>query len=310
MGGDVRVVGVGMIPFKKPGVSDGYQEMGAAAVRAALEDAGIGYDHIQQAYCGYVYGDSTCGQAVVYKVGLTGIPIINVNNNCSTGSTALYLARQAVQSGAVDCALAVGFEEMEPGALGTKYMDRVNPMAAHMQAMMDLQDFSPTAPVAAQLFGGAGGEYAAKHGTRLETFAKIAEKSRKHAAHNSYAIFREPLTVDEIISSPTQYGMLTRFQCCPPTCGAAAAIVCTPEFAAKHGLDATVRIAAQAMATDPVSTFEGKSMMNVVGYSMSKSAADQCYEQAGIGPKDIGVVELHDCFTANELITYESLGIA
>ncbi len=305
---DVRVAGVGMIPFKKPGASDGYQEMGEEAIRLALKDAGVSYDQIQQAYAGYVYGDSTCGQSVVYKVGLTGIPVINVNNNCSTGSTALYLARQAVESGAVECALAVGFEEMRPGALGSNFMDRANPMANHLQAMLNLQEFTE-APPAAQFFGGAGVEYQKKYGAKDETFAKISEKARKHAAHNPLAIFRTPLTVEEVMASAHQYGPLTRYQCCPPTCGAAAAIICSAEFAAKHGLVAPVRIKAQAMTTDTPAAFESRSMMQVVGYDMSKAAADQVYELAGVGPEEVGAVELHDCFTANELLTYEALGL-
>ena len=120
----VVVAGVGMIPFKKPGQSDSYSVMGATATRLALEDAGLPYDRIQQAYVGYVYGDSTCGQTALYKVGVTGIPIVNVNNNCSTGSSALFLARQAVESGAVECALALGFEFMQPGALTSVWTDR------------------------------------------------------------------------------------------------------------------------------------------------------------------------------------------
>lgn len=305
---DVRVAGVGMIPFKKPGASDGYQEMGEEAIRLALKDAGVTYDQIQQAYAGYVYGDSTCGQSVVYRVGLTGIPVINVNNNCSTGSTALYLARQAVESGAVECALAVGFEEMRPGALGSNFMDRANPMANHLQAMLNLQEFTE-APPAAQFFGGAGVEYQKKYGTKDETFAKISEKARKHAAHNPLAIFRTPLTVEEVMASAHQFGPLTRYQCCPPTCGAAAAIICSAEFAAKHGLAAPVRIKAQAMTTDTPAAFESRSMMQVVGYDMSKAAAQQVYELAGVGPEEVGAVELHDCFTANELLTYEALGL-
>ena len=119
MSNEVRVAGVGMIPFTKPGRSADYHEMGEAAARAALADAGIEYALVQQAYIGYVYGDSTSGQAAVYGLGQTGIPIINVNNNCSTGSSALFLARQAVASGAVDCALALGFEQMAPRAPST-----------------------------------------------------------------------------------------------------------------------------------------------------------------------------------------------
>ena len=99
-----------MIPFSKPGTSEPYPVMAARAIRAALNDSGVPYDKVQQAYAGYVYGDSTAGQRGLYEVGMTGIPVINVNNNCSTGSTALFLARQVVESGAVDCVLAFGFE--------------------------------------------------------------------------------------------------------------------------------------------------------------------------------------------------------
>ena len=120
------VAGVGMIPFRKPGTSDTYDVMGATAIRQALADAGLDYKDVQQAYAGYVYGDSTCGQKALYQVGMTGIPVINVNNNCATGSSALFLARQAVQSGAVDCALAVGFEFMNPGALKSVWTDRAS----------------------------------------------------------------------------------------------------------------------------------------------------------------------------------------
>ena len=118
------VAGVGMIPFSKPGASAPYHEMGAEAGRLALADAGLDYRDVEQAYVGYVYGDSTCGQRAVYRLGMTGVPIVNVNNNCSTGSTALYLARQAIASGAADCVLALGFEQMKPGALGSVYTDR------------------------------------------------------------------------------------------------------------------------------------------------------------------------------------------
>ena len=129
----VVVAGVGMIPFVKPGTCDPYNDMGYQATRLALDDAGIDYAKVQQAYVGWVYGDSTAGQAAVYKVGLTGIPIINVNNNCSTGSSALFLARQAVESGMIDCALALGFEQMAPGALGAVFEDRPSPLGEFLE---------------------------------------------------------------------------------------------------------------------------------------------------------------------------------
>ena len=302
----VKVAGVGMIPFTKPGASDDYPVMGETAARLALEDAGIDYKDVQQAYVGYVYGDSTAGQAALYGLGLTGIPVVNVNNNCATGSSALFLARQAVAAGVVDCALALGFEQMNPGALGSAFSDRPSPLKRFFKARKALQGVDKRAPDAAQYFGGAGKEYAEQYGTRDETFAKISAKARIHAANNPYAVFRDLLSVEEIMASPHIYGPLTRYQCCPPTCGAAAAIICSEDFARKHGLNNAITIKAQAMTTDFESTLEAGSLRKLVGVDMAKAAADQVYEAAGIGPEDIQVVELHDCFTANELLTYEA----
>jgi len=309
MANKVLIAGVGMIPFVKPSAAEPYTVMGPRAIRLALDDAGIDYRSIQQVYAGYVYGDSTCGQRVVYEVGMTGIPVINVNNNCSTGSTALFLARQAIESGAIDCALAVGFEQMAPGALANVFSDRPPPMGRWVEQSQSLQP-SPDTPAAPHLFGGAGVEYQQQYGTRNETFAKITEKARRHALHNDRAIFRELLTVEQVLASPKIYGVLTRLQCCPPTCGAAAAVLVSESFAKKHGLRADVSILGQAMSTDFASTFDSGSMIKAVGYDMSRAAANAVYEQAGVGPSDIDVCELHDCFTANELISYEALGLA
>jgi len=305
----VHVVGVGMIPFTKPGVSDPYTVMGARAAKLALQDAGVDYRLVEQAYVGYVYGDSTAGQAAIYGVGLTGIPVFNLNNNCSTGSSALFLARQAVESGVVECAIALGFEQMQPGALKGAWDDRPSPMTRFAEAMTEKQGYEPAAPRAAQFFGGAGRDYMAQYGIRKDTFGRISVKARQHAARNPLAVFRQTLTLDEVMASAPVFDPLTRFQCCPPTCGAAAAIVCSAEFARKHKLDMQVVIAAQAMTTDTPSTFDSNDMRKVVGYDMSAAAAKKVYEAAGIGPEELDVVELHDCFTANELITYEALGL-
>lgn len=305
----VHVVGVGMIPFTKPGASDPYTVMGARAAQLALDDAGVPYREVQQAYVGYVYGDSTSGQAAIYGVGLTGIPVVNVNNNCSSGSSALFLARQAVESGMVECAIALGFDQMVPGALKGAYDDRPSPMARFAQVMDEIQGTEAALPRAAQFFGGAGRDYMKAYGIRPDTFGRISVKARQHAARNPLAVFRQTLTLDEVMASPTVFAPLTRYQCCPPTCGAAAAIVCSADFAKKHNLDRRVVIAAQAMTTDTPSTFEKRDMRQLVGYDMTAAAAQQVYEAAGIGPDDLDVVELHDCFTANELITYEGLGL-
>jgi acetyl-CoA acetyltransferase len=165
------------------------------------------------------------------------------------------------------------------------------------------------APPAAQMFGGAGREYRWKYGTKRETFAKIAAKARKHASKNPLALFNQVLSVDEILASDEVFDPLTKFQCCPPTCGAAAAILCSDDFAKKHNISKPVYIAGQAMTTDYPSTFEEHSMIKMVGFDMAKACAAKVYEQAGLGPQDVQVVELHDCFTANELLTYEAIGL-
>ncbi len=308
MGRRVNVIGVGMTKFQKPGASDDYNVMAVKAAKTALEDAKVDFKEVQSAYVGYVYGDSTCGQRSVYELGLTGIPVFNVNNNCSTGSSALMLAKQAVEGGVYECVLALGFEKMEKGALASKYQDRTNPLEWQVGLMSKVQGFT-AAPGAAQMFGGAGREYRWKYGTKRETFAKISEKARKHASNNPYALFNQVLSVEEILASEEVFDPLTRYQCCPPTCGAAAAILCSDEFAKKHGISKPVWIAAQTMTTDYDSSFKEDSMIKMVGYDMAKQAANKVYEQAGLGPSDVQVVELHDCFTANELLTYEALGL-
>lgn len=307
MGRKVNVIGVGMIKFSKPGASEDYNVMAGKAIKLALEDGKVDFKDVEQAYAGYVYGDSTCGQRAVYDVGLTGIPVFNVNNNCSTGSSALMLGRQVIEGGLAECVLVVGFEQMEKGALGSKFTDRTNPLDQHAGVMSKVQGFNQ-APPAAQMFGGAGREYRWKYGTKKETFGKVSEKARKHAANNPLAIFNERLSLEEIMASQEVFDPLTRYQCCPPTCGAAAAILCSDDYAKKKGVTKPVWIAAQAMTTDYASSF-GDSMIKMVGYDMAALCAKKVYEKSGLGPKDVQVVELHDCFTANEILTYEALGL-
>lgn len=306
---DVYVAGVGMIPFEKPGRNAPYPEMAAEATRAALRDAGISYENVHQVYVGYVYGDSTAGQRAVYEVAMTGVPVFNVNNNCATGSTALFLARQAVQSGAADCVLALGFEHMSPGALGSVFGDRPSPFDRFDAATEQLVGHREL-PLALRYFGGAGLAHMQQFGTQMSTFAKIRAKASRHAVHNPLALFRTPVTEEEVLAAPVVWpGVMTRLMACPPTCGSAAAILCSESFARKHSLAHNVRIRAQAMTTDSGTTFSAGDMREVVGFSMAVQAAQQVYEAAGIGPNDIDVVELHDCFAHNELISYEALGL-
>ncbi|MCA1854316.1 lipid-transfer protein [Massilia oculi] len=305
----VYVSGVGMIPFAKPGASSPYHEMGAQAARAALEDAGLAYDLVEQAYAGYVYGDSTSGQKALYAVGMSGIPIVNVNNNCSTGSTALFLGRQAIASGAADCVLVLGFEQMSPGALGSVFTDRPTPFDA-FDEVTDRLVGKPEIPLALRYFGGAGLAHMEKYGTPLEAFARIRAKASRHAVNNPLALFRKEVTAQDVLDAPAIWpGVMTRLMACPPTCGAAASLLVSEDFAKRHGLRRDVHIAAQAMTTDTSATFASGDMMRLVGYDMSRAAAQKVYEQSGLGPQDLDVVELHDCFAHNELITYEALGL-
>ncbi|GAB1288723.1 Sterol carrier protein 2 [Apodemus speciosus] len=308
----VFVVGVGMTKFMKPGGENSrdYPDMAKEAGQKALADAQIPYSEVEQACVGYVYGDSTCGQRAIYhSLGLTGIPIINVNNNCSTGSTALFMAQQLIQGGLANCVLALGFEKMEKGSIGVKYADRSNPTDKHLEVLINKCGLSAH-PIAPQMFGSAGKEHMEKYGTKVEHFAKIGWKNHKHSVNNPYSQFQDEYTLDEIMKSRPVFDFLTILQCCPTSDGAAAAILSSEEFVQKHGLQSkAVEIVAQEMMTDLPSTFEENSVIKMVGYDMSKEAARKCYEKSGLRPSDVDVIELHDCFSPNELLTYEALGL-
>ncbi len=309
MASKVYVVGVGMTKFEKPGSRDwDYPDMARESGTKALEDAGIGYREVQQAYVGYVYGESTAGQRAVYELGMTGLPVVNVNNNCSTGSTALYLATQAIRGGLADCALALGFEKMQPGSLGSTYDDREQPLMKHLLALAELQEFAM--PPAPYMFGAAGNEHMELYGTTIEQFAKVGVKNHRHSVNNPYAQFQDVYTLEEILESRKVYGPLTKLQCSPTSDGSGAVILASEAFVDKHGLgDQAVEVIGQSMVTDMDSTFTDKSAQSLVGKEMSRRAANEVYEQAGISAEDVDVIELHDCFSANELLTYEALGL-
>ena len=301
------VTGVGMVKFTKPSQQVPYRVMAANAIKAAIADAGIDYTLIEQAYAAYIYGDSTSGEHALYDAFMTGIPVFNVNNNCASGSNAIYLARQAVEGGGVECALAFGFEQMQTGALKSHWDDREMPTMKSVYERLHTEFGYPVGNFPAGMsFGAAGHDYMEKYDAKPDIFAKVAVKSRNHAALNPHAVFTTPLTEAEVVESPVVYlDYLTRYMCCPPTCGAAAALICSPDFAKKQGITHGIEIAGQAMATDIPESFT--SPMNLVGAEMAGRAAAQVYEQTGIGPEDVDVVELHDCFTTNEVISYEAL---
>ncbi len=300
------IAGVALMKFAKPGQHQPYRVAASQAIRAALKDAGMDAGQVQQAYGAYIYGDSTCAQHAMYDAFMTGIPLVNVNNNCSSGSSALFLARQAVQSEAVDCALAFGFEEMQAGALGSHWDDRESPFDNFIK-VLDEKGY-PDAPLALRCFGAAGHYYMNKYDAAVDLFAGIAVKTRRHATRNPFALFNTPITEEEVLNSPVVYmDYLTRLMCCPPTCGAAAAVVVSDKLAKKLGIRDGVELIAQAMATDTPASWDNP--VNLVGADMTHRASLSVYEQAGLGPESVDVVELHDCFVVNEVVTYEALGL-
>jgi acetyl-CoA acetyltransferase len=311
-GNRVFVIGVGMTKFEKPGAREGwdYPAMAKESGTKALEDAGIAFYQIEAAHVGFMYGESTSGQRAIYELGMTGIPITNVNNNCATGSTALYLAAQSIRGGLVGCALALGFEKMQPGSLSTSYEDREQPLMRHIQALAELCDFAfPPAP---WMFGAAGLEHMQRYGTTTDQFAKVGEKNHRHSVNNPYAQFQDAYTLDEIKSAKMIYepSALTRLQCSPTSDGSAAVIVASEKFVEEHDLASrAVEIIGQAMVTDLESTFTDRNAITIVGADMTRHAARKVYEQADISPDEVDVIELHDCFSVNELITYEALGL-
>jgi acetyl-CoA acetyltransferase len=310
MSGRAFVAGVGMTKFEKPGRSGkGYPEFVAEAVAAAFADAGVDYGEIEQAVAAYVYGDSTSGQRALYGVGVSGIPVVNVNNNCSTGSSALFLARQMVAGGVADIVLAFGFEQMQRGSLSMGWEDRPNPMDRHLEAMYSIYP-EESSPFAAQLFGNAGREHMERFGTSKAQLAEIAVKNHRHSTNNPKAQFQDEFTVDEVLASPLVHEPLTRLQCSPTSDGAAAAVIVSERKLEALGAGGrAIEIVAQSMVTDMSSSFEEPTARQVVGSDMSARAAREVYEAAEVGPEDVDVIELHDCFSANELITYEALGL-
>lgn len=308
---DVLIAGVGMVPFVRPGRSESYDVMAEKAVRLALTDAGIDYELVHQAFASFVYGDSCSGERALYRVGMTGIPITNVNNNCASGSSALYLARQAVLAGVAECALAVGFEEMRPGALDRVFATYADPLERHRESVVAAMGFGEKErelPPALMMFGSQL-EWAARElQISDEVFARIAVKARAHAKHNPCAIFRDPLTVEDVLAAPTVWGRLRKLYACAPSCGAAAVIVCSERFARRHGLRTDVAILAHEMGSDIKSDLDPPNVPDALSRAATQRTADRAYERAGVGPQDIQVAELHDCFVSNELLSYAALG--
>ena len=304
------VLGVGMTKFIKPRGKVDYTELGFEAGIKAMLDAQVSYDEVDQGVACYCYGDSTCGQRVFYQFGMTQIPIYNVNNNCSTGSTGLNMARQAIAYGAADCVLVVGFEKMNPGSLQAYFNDRANPTGTTNTMLKETRGVT-NAPGAAQLFGNAGREYMEKYGAAAEDFAEIGRVNHEHSQRNPYSQFTDEYSLEQILKAPMIHAPLTKLQCCPTSDGGAAVVVVSQEFLDKrpHLKEQAILIAGQQLATDSPELFS-RSAIDLVGYEMSKYAGQMAMKEAGITPNDVSVVELHDCFSANEMCVIDALGLS
>jgi len=297
-GNRVFVIGVGMTKFER--CERDARELGQEAAKAALADAAIDYSKIEQGFCGYINGMSTLGQQTLYGVGMTGIPVYNVNNNCSTGSTALYMAYNAIRFGQNDAVLALGFEKMQKGPLENQLPG--------LEKLKEEAEKTKAAPIAARMFGDAGRDHMEKYGTKKETFAKIAVKNHQHSVNNPRSQYQEACSIDEVLAARMVYDPLTILQCCPTSDGAAAAVVVSESYLKAHPHAGAIEIRGMTMSTDKVEDF-ARGRIGMVGMGMTERASRAVYEQAGLGPKDVQVIELHDCFSTNELITYEGLGL-
>lgn len=306
----VFVIGVGMTKFIKPGnpLNPDYPEMAKQAGLRALHDAGISFKKIEQATCSYVYGDSTCGQRAMYELGMTGIPIYNINNNCSSGSSAIHLGYSFVKGGLHDCVISLGFERMAKGSLKFGGENRENPLNPHIDTLKNAGVYDERLPLAPQFFGSAGAEYARRFGVSNEHFGKVAEKNHRHSANNPYSQFKDVYTLEEILGSSHVFGPLTKLQCCPTSDGAGCVILASEKFMKENGLeDQAIEILDMQVATDMPDSFTD--LLNCSGFDMTRRAAQALFSKTGVSPKEVQVCELHDCFSANELITYDALGL-
>lgn len=331
MNGDqVFVVGLGMTKFCKPqrefNPEADFPVFAKTAVERALQDSCLKYSDLEAAVVGCCFVPR--GQRSLYPLGLTGIPIHNVSNACSTGSNALYLGRSLVAGRQHNCVLVLGLEKMEPGPLGSnqaklasskdgqskeKPATPASSLDYHFECMNSKFPPDPKAPVNPQLFGNAAREHMKKYGSTQKQYAMIGEKNHRHSANNPYSQFRDVYTLQQIEESPMIYYPLTKLQCSPTSDGAAAAILCNKEFVIKHGLEGqAIQIIGQSMHTDFQESFQKNQDLTCVysvGFEMAHRAAQDVYSQTGLTPQDFQVIELHDCFSANELLTYEALGL-
>ena len=288
-GREVVIVGVGLHPFGRfP--EETAQDLARTAVLEAFDDAGVGYKDIQAAYFGHVYYEGmSMGEAVLGQLGLIGIPIINVENACSSGSTGFWLAFWAVATGQFDVVLAFGAEKVPRGPVTVTASDSPERLIG--------ADFMMAAY--AQMMHG----YMARYGAPVEAFAQVSVKAHKNAALNPYAHYKKVFTLEDVLNSRMIADPLTLYQCCPTSEGGSAAVVCAREVAQKYvkDMNRVVTIVGAGLRTSKYGGGDEDDQITL--------AARDAYEMSGLGPKDIDVVQVHDAGTSGELLGIESLGL-
>jgi len=302
---DVYVVGVGMTPFGRH-EDKTVIDLGSWAIRDALQDAGLPFEAVEAAWCGHVGQGSTAGQKVVGAVGQTGIPVMNVENACASGTTAFRGAYMQVASGISDVALAVGFERMGRGALPMPKTPGEKPQAPPERKAKPEGKKSGKKPVPPfpGLFAGMFRIHSERHGTTVEQMAKVGVKNHHNGTLNPRAQYRDECTVEEVLESREIADPLTLLMCCPTGSGSAAAILCS-EDVARQAEGNAIRILASTLVSESANT--ANDPMHAVT-EINTRAAGTAYDLAGVGPEDVNVCELHDCFAIAEIVHYENLG--
>ena len=293
---DVYVIGTDMIRFGRyPERS--VEDLGAEAALLALKDAGLGIRDMQALYCGNVgEANRSVGQRVMQHLGQTGIPVVNTANACASGATAFREGWIAIKSGLYDLVLCVGVEQMGRGLLGAG--------ASYAGVPTEGLVGSGTMP---SMFAALGMEHTRKYGTTLEQFAKVSVKNHHHSTMNDKAMYRFETPLEQVMAAEMISYPLTKLMCSVNVDGAAAAIVCSERKMRQMGLKArAVRVRASILQSDPY-TSHNLAMMDF--NSVTRLAAGAAYEMAGMGPDDVELIELHDCFATAELMHYENLGI-
>ena len=292
---DVYVLGVGMIKFGRYPDKD-ISQLGGEAALGALKDAGMSIKDIEMFVCGNLFqANAMNGQKILQQIGQTGIPVFNVSNACATGSTAFREAYVGVASGMYDVTMAVGVEQMgKMGLLG----GGARSGGESVEGVLG----SGLMPA---VFGQAGVEHMRKYGTTAEQFAKISVKNHKHSVHNPLSQYQVEVSLGDVMKARMVAYPNTLYMCCPTGDGAAAAILVSEEkmkqFTAKP-----IKVAASVLTSDPY-TDRDLTMPDV--NTLTQNAAKQAYEKSGLGPQDLDLVELHDCFATAELLHYENLGL-